>query len=111
MSVSAAANALILASVIAKSIDNIDVISIQDAGGEVFRKAYQSVDTVSATERKYTFYLTEDEGNTTIIGLSLYGNGATTALGNGTEMCTQILNIEKTNTQSLLVYWTVKVVQ
>jgi hypothetical protein len=111
MSVTAAANALILASVIAASIDNIDVISVVDAGGECFRKAYQSVDSISATERKYTFYLTEDEGNTDITEFRLYGNGATTALGNGTEMCTQILNIEKTNTQSLLVYWTVKVVQ
>lgn len=111
MSVTSGANALILAATIAASIDDIDVISLQNSGGEFLRKAYQSVDNVSATERKYTFYLTEDEGNTTIIGLSLYGNGATTALGNGTEMCTQILNIEKTNTQSLLVYWTVKVVQ
>jgi hypothetical protein len=110
MTVSAAANALILASAISESIDNIDVMSVQDAGGEVFRKTYQSVDTVSATERKYTFYLTEDEGNTTITGLSLYGNGATTVLGTGTEMCTQAVNIEKTNTRSLLIYWNVRVV-
>ena len=37
MTVTAAANALILASVIAESIDNIDVISVQDAGGELLR--------------------------------------------------------------------------
>jgi hypothetical protein len=110
MSVTAAANALILASVIAASIDNIDVISVVDAGGECFRKAYQSVDSISATERKYTFYLTEDEGNTDITELRLYGNGATTTLGTGTEMCSQAASLEKTNTQSLLVYWNVKVV-
>ena len=104
------ANALILAATIAASIDDIDVISLQNSGGEFLRKAYQSVDNVSATERKYTFYLTEDEGNDTIVGLSLYGNSATTSLGTGTEMCSQAVDIEKTSTRSLLVYWTVKVV-
>ena len=42
--------------------------------------------------------------------MSLYGNGATIALGNGTEMASQAVNITKTNTQSLLIYWTVRVV-
>lgn len=111
MTVTSGANALILAATIAASIDDIDVISLQNSGGEFLRKAYQSVDNVSATERKYTFYLTEDEGNDTIVGLSLYGNSATTSLGTGTEMCSQAANLTKTNTQSLLIYWTVKVVQ
>lgn len=110
MTVTAAANALILASVIAESIDNIDVISVQDAGGELLRVAPQSAETISATERKYTFYLTESEGNGDLTGMSLYGNGATIALGNGTEMASQAVNITKTNTQSLLIYWTVRVV-
>lgn len=110
MSVTAAANALILASVIAESIDNIDVISLKTAGGELVRKAYQSKETISATKRKYTFYLTEAEGNGTLTGMSLYGNGATTTPGDGTEMATQVVSITKTNTQSLLVYWTIKVV-
>lgn len=110
MSVTAAANTLILNSVIAASIDNIDVISVLDAWGEFDRKAYQSVDIISATERKYTFYFTELEAVTTIIGFALYGNGATIAWESGTEMCTQAVSIEKTATQSLLIYWTVKVV-
>ena len=42
MTVSAAANALILAAAIAASIDDIDAISVVDADGEFFRKAYQS---------------------------------------------------------------------
>lgn len=105
MSVTAAANALILAAVIAESIDNIDVISLQKSSGEFFRKAYQSKETISATEIKYTFYLTESEGNDTIIGMSLYGNSATTALGSGTEMATQAVSITKTSSQSLLIYW------
>ena len=75
MSVTAAANALILTSVIAESIDNIDVISLKKAGGELVRKVYQSKETISATERKYTFYLTEGRGNGALTGLSLYGNG------------------------------------
>ncbi len=110
MSITAAANSLILDTVISKSIDNIDVLSVSDAGGEVFRKAYQNKDTISANERKYTFYLTENEGNTDITKLSLFGNSAITTLGSGTEMAYQNVNIPKTNTQSLLIYWTVRVV-
>lgn len=110
MSVTAAAVALILASVIAESIDNIDVVSLQNAGGEILRKAPQAVDVVSPTEKKYTFYFTEAEGNDTIVGISLYGNGATTTLGDGTEMAEQVVNIIKTATTSLLIYWTVRVV-
>ena len=110
MSVTAAANALILASVISESIDNIDVISLRTAGGELVRKAYQSAEMISATERKYTFYFTETEAVATLVGMSLYGNGATTTLGDGTEMASQVISITKTNTQSLLIYWTVKVV-
>lgn len=111
MTVTAAANLLILDAAIAASIDDIDVISLQNSSGEFFRKAYQDVETISSTERRYTFYLTENEGNGTIVGMSLYGNGATTSLGTGTEMATQAVNIEKTNTQSLLIYWNVRVVQ
>ena len=110
MSVTDAAKALILGSVIAESIDNIDAISLRTTSGELVRKAYQSKEIISATERKYTFYLTENEGNGDLIGVSLYGNGATTTIGSGTEMVTQVVNITKTNTQSLLIYWTVKVV-
>lgn len=109
--ITAAANALILASVIAESIDNIDVISVRTSGGEIFRIAYQNVDTISATERKYTFYLTEAEGNGSLVGMSLYGNGATVTLGTGTEMATQAVTITKTSTQSLLIYWNVRVVE
>lgn len=110
MTVKDAAKALILASAIAASIDNIDVLSVQDADGEVIRIEPQSVETVSSTRRKYVFYLTEDEGNADIKGLSLYGNGATTGLGDGTEMCNQEVDIKKTNTQSLLIHWTVRAV-
>lgn len=106
-----AVKTLILNSVIDVSIDNIDVISLQNSGGEYFRKEYQSKDTISAKERKYTFYLTENEGNGDIVGLSLYGDGATETLATGTEMATQNVEIEKTSTRSLLIYWTVRVVE
>jgi len=46
------ARTLVLNSVIAQSIDNIDVISVENATGEFFRKAYLSKETISATERK-----------------------------------------------------------
>jgi len=109
MSVTAAANTLILNSAIAASIDNVDVISLYTTT-ELFRKVPQSVDTISATERKYTFYLTEAEGNGAITELRLYGEGATATLGNGTELCTQAVAITKTASQSLLIIWNVKVV-
>lgn len=104
------ANTLILNATIAESIDNIDVISLSDIGGETFRKTPQNIETISLTERKYTFYLTEAEANATIIKLALIGNGATITLGDGTEMATQKANIIKTNTQSLLIHWNIKVV-
>jgi hypothetical protein len=110
VSVTTAADALILAATIAASIDNIDVLSVQDAGGEIIRVAPQTTTVVSATENRYEFYLTENEGNGDLIGMSLYGNGATVTLGTGTEMVTQVVAITKTNTQSLLIHWNVKVV-
>lgn len=104
------ANTLILNAVIAKSIDNIDVLSLKNATGEYFRKAYTKKETINDTERKYTFYLTENDGNDTIVGMSLYGDGANETLGTGKVLVTQVVNIPKTNTTSLLVQWTVKVV-
>jgi len=112
MSVTTAAGALILSSTITESIDNIDVISISDSGGEVLRKVpLIAVETVSSVERKYTFYFTETEPatETDIVSMSLYGNGATVTLGDGTEMATQTVEITKTTTSSLLIYWNVAV--
>jgi len=110
MSVTDGARALILASTIATSIDNIDVMSAKTISGELIRIVPQDVTVISAVERKYTFYLTETEGNGDLVALSLYGNGATVTLGDGTEMATQVVSIPKTNTQSLLIHWTTKVV-
>jgi len=110
MSVTNNAIALILTATIAKTIDNIDVLSISNVGGEVLRKEPQSIETLSATKKKFTFYLTEAEANTTITKFSLYGESATTTLGTGTELVTQVVSIIKTNTQSLLIYWTLEVV-
>ncbi|EGW36456.1 hypothetical protein [Desulfosporosinus sp. OT] len=110
MSVTDAARALILASTVATSIDNIDVLSASAITGELIRIVPQDVETISAVERKYTFYLTEFEGNGNLIDLSLYGNGATVALGTGTEMASQAVTIAKTNTQSLLIHWNARVI-
>ncbi|MBC2721844.1 hypothetical protein [Desulfosporosinus sp.] len=110
MSVTDAARALILASTIATSIDNVDALSVKTIAGELVRITPQNVVTISTTERKYEFYLTENEGNGDLVGMSLYGNGATITLGDGNELATQTVTITKTNTQSLLIYWTVRVV-
>ena len=111
MSVTDEARALILASTIATSIDSIDVLSAKTIAGEIIRITPQSIDVISATERKYIFYLTENEGNGALVELSLYGNSATVTLGSGTEMASQVVNIPKTNTQSLLIHWTVGVIE
>lgn len=113
MAITPEANQIIIDTVVANTIDNIDVISVRRATGEFFRKVPADIETISSTERKYTFYMNEEEANDVIIGLDLWGNGATTALGSGTKMATQDLvnSIDKSaSSQSLLVYWTVKVV-
>ena len=110
MSVTDGARALILASTIATSIDNIDAFGVSTISGELIRIVPQDVTVISETERKYTFYLTETEGNGDLVGMSLYGNGATVSLGDGTEMASQVVSIAKTNTQSLLINWVVRVI-
>lgn len=110
VSVTAGARALILASAIATSIDNIDVFGVKTISGELIRIVPQDVQVISSVERKYTFYLTETEGNGDLIGVSLYGNGATVTLGSGTEMASQVVSMTKTNTQSLLIHWIVRVI-
>jgi len=111
MSVTTAANALVLAATIAASMNSITVISIKTASGEIFRKVPTSVDFITAQKKVFTFWLTETEGNGAITGLSLYGNSATTTLGTGTELVSQAVTILKDNTNSLTVVWTVEVTQ
>ena len=101
---------MILASAIATSIDNIDVFGVKTISGELIRIVPQDVQVISSVERKYTFYLTETEGNGDLIGVSLYGNGATVTIGSGTEMASQVVSMTKTNTQSLLIHWIVRVI-
>lgn len=110
MSVTNAANALILASTIATSIDNIDVLNVTTILGELVRVTPQSIEIISSTERKYIFFLSENDANGNIVGLSLYGNGATITLGSGTEMASQVVNIPKNNSQGLLLHWRVRVI-
>lgn len=110
MSATADLNKLILDTVIEKSIDNIDVLSLTKADGEYFRKPYQNKLIVSPIERKYEFYLNDIEGIGDVTKMSLYGNGASIELGDGTEMAEQAVTFQKTGTQSLLIYWSVKVV-
>ena len=110
MSATDGVRALILTSTIATSIDNIDVLSVKAIAGELERFPPQNIVAISLTERKYEFYLTELEAIGDLIGMSLYGNGATVVLGDGTEMATQVVAISKTGTQSLLIYWIVRVV-
>lgn len=106
------ANTIILNTVIENTIDNIDVISLENASGEILRHEPTETEIISSTARKFTFYFTESEANDTITTVNLYGNGATTTLGTGVKMATQTgLNIPKTNLDSLRFEWTVEVIQ
>lgn len=55
MSVTEAADALVLVATIAASIDNIDVISVQDLTGEIFRKVPTDIEVVTATKKNTPF--------------------------------------------------------
>ena len=111
MSVTLAANALALSSVIAATMDSITVISLQSAAGEIFRKIPTDTEVITTKKKQFTFWLTEAEGNGDLIGLSLYGYGATTTLGDGTEMVSQGVTIKKDSTNSLTIIWNVEVKQ
>jgi hypothetical protein len=106
-----AANVLALNSVIAATLNSISVVSLKSASGEFFRKIPTSIEVISSQKKRFTFWLNENEGNGNITGFSLYGNGATTTLGTGTEMASQAVTITKDNTQSLTIEWIVEVVQ
>ena len=113
MSVTSAANTLVLNAAIAASMNSVTVISLRTAAGEIFRKIPTSSDTSVPQKKVFTFWLDTFEGNGTLTSLSLYGNGATATLGTGTEMVSQALTIPivKNNTNSLTVIWTVEVTQ
>ena len=106
-----AANTLALNSVLTATLNTIAVITLKNVSGEFFRKIPTSTAVISSQKKQFTFWLSEAEGNGTIVDLSLYGNGATTILGSGTELVAQTVNIVKDNTNSLTVVWTVEVVQ
>jgi hypothetical protein len=110
MSVTPAANTLALNSVITATLNSISVISLRTVSGEIFRKIPTLVEVISPQKKRFTFWLSENEGNGNIIGVSLYGNGATTVLGTGTELVSQAAVFPKDNTQSLTVEWTLEVV-
>jgi len=104
-------NALVLNEVIAETIDKITIMSLRDKNGEFFRKLATDITEVSGVKNVYTFYLNENEGNGNIVEVGLHGNGATTTLGSGMCYATQSLIINKDNTQSLNIDWTVEVKQ
>ena len=107
--ITTAANTLALNSVIAAVLDTVSVISVKKASGEFFRKIPTATEIISASQKHYTFYLNENEANDTIIGFSLFGNGATITLGTGTEIATQVASIVKDNSQSISVNWDVSI--
>lgn len=110
MAITAAVNALILSATITASLDNVDVLALENAGGEFLRKAPETITKITTQKYQYEFYFTEAEGNDTIVGVEINGNGATTTLDDGTAFANQVLNLVKTNTQSLTVIWTLELI-
>lgn len=110
MAITAAANTLVLSASITASLDSISHIALLNAGGEYLRKAYESRTKITTSKYQYLFYFTEAEGNDTIVGVELEGNGATLTLDTGTAMATQSLSLVKTATQSLTIVWTVELI-
>ena len=103
------ANALVLQSVIDVTLDQINIISLSNDSGEFFRKTLTDFIDVNASKKVFTFFMSESEGNGTIVSVGLHGNGATTALNSGTKYATQDFSLIKDNTQSLTIDWTVEV--
>ena len=67
MSVTAAANVLVLAATIAVSMDSITVISLQTSAGEIFRKIPTETEVINPQKKQFTFWLSEAEGNLSLI--------------------------------------------
>ena len=110
MSITAAANTLVLSASITASLDSISHIALLNSGGEYARKAFVSVDKITTTKYQFLFYFSEAEGNDTIVGVELEGNGASLTLDTGTAFANQALALVKTATQSLSIVWTVELV-
>jgi hypothetical protein len=105
-----AANALALSSVLAVTLDEIDILSLRNVSGEYYRMTVTNVTQITSTKYEYTFYMSESVGNGSIVEVALHGNGATVTLNSGTTYATQALTLTKNNTQSLTIIWTVEVV-
>jgi hypothetical protein len=109
MSITNAGNTLVINAAITATLDAVSYFAFKNSGGEFFRKALTDTEEINSTTTVYTCYLTEAEGNDTITGISLIVGGSIT-LETGTEIATQVVTIEKDNTQSLLVEWQLEVV-
>lgn len=112
MAITAEANTLMLSAAITASLDSITVVALINSMGEYLRKDYESVSKLTVSKYQYVFYFSELEGNDTIVGVQLSGDGATTTLFSGTNFAYQGLatSIVKTFTQSLTIVWTVELV-
>lgn len=96
-----------------EAVDGIQVLAVEDAAGEIFRKAPTSTDDPTNTERIYTFFLAEDEPPSPpndIVKLKLCGDDATTTLDTGVDFSEIAYARTKGANQSLLINWTVRVV-
>lgn len=111
MAITDEANTIALSSVIASTLDTLAVISLSDSNGEYFRKVPTNVEIISPSKKRFTFWLSETEGNGNIIRLAIWGAGATTTPGSGTEMVYEDFAdpISKTNLDSLTIEWLVEV--
>lgn len=106
--ISTEGNALVLNAVITSTLDTVNYFVFKNNNGEFFRKAPADIEIINSKTKVYTCWLDENEGNDTINCISLICNG-TSISSSGTEIATQVMNIVKNNTQSLLLEWTVEI--
>lgn len=100
--ITSAANTLVLDTVIAATLNEIDTIGLNSSSGEYFTKIVTDIVVINSTKKTYSFFISESEGNGTIESISLKGNGITFA--------TQPLSLIKSAFESLTINWTIELI-
>lgn len=89
-----------------QKVNGYPILSVFNAGGEVFRKIPSLITYVEDDSVFITYFLDASDANTDITYLKLYHLGASARLGTGTLMESQEFEFTKDITQTLIVEWT-----
>ena len=78
--------------------------------GELLRKSVSET-LIDGNVLVKELYLDETEGNGTLTGLGLLGDGATTTPGTGSLFASSAANLVKNNTQSLTISFEIEIME